>query len=317
MTGIDVNPDGSPQAVPAYMDEQHPYAFGAGYALAEGSPWKWFHPSAGVRVDVYPSVGPIAVPRAALIFKPAAGSVLKIMGGRAFRAPSVYEQFYHAPDYQVPGDDATHKLGPESIWSGEVEYSQRFLQDWVALVAGYTDYVEGLIDTVLEPGGIRRYVNSQSPALLAGGDVEIRREFRRGWMVSAFYGYERAQLLSSSYADPRLLNAPEHTAGFKGLVPVLRNLVTAGLRLSLEAPRRISFDAADTTSAALIADATISGTLRDYGLHYTVGVYNVADVRWQVPVSTTFASPTMPQNGRTFLLDVVGTFELPKREASR
>ena len=199
-----------------------------------------------------------------------------------------------------------------------MEYSQRFLQDWVALVAGYAGYVEGLIDTITDPGtGFRRYANAESPALLAGGDVEIRREFRRGWMVSGSYGYERAQLLSSSLADPRLLNAPEHMAALKGLVPVIRDLVSAGLRLTLEAPRRISLDSPDTTSTALVADATISGTLRDYGLHYTVGVYNLADVRWQVPVSTTFASPTMPQNGRTFLLDVVGTFALPRPGASR
>lgn len=186
----------------------------------------------------------------------------------------------------------------------------------MALASAYVGFVEGLINTVSDADGVKRYVNSASPALLAGGDLEIRREFRRGWMLSASYGYEQSRYLSSALADPRLLNAPEHMAGLRGIVPVIRNLVSAGLRLTLEAPRRISLDSSDTTGTALIADATVSGTLRDYGLHYTVGVYNLADVRYLVPVSSTFLSPTMPQNGRTFRLNLVGTFELPRAGAA-
>jgi outer membrane receptor protein involved in Fe transport len=307
MTGVTLSPAGPPSP---YLDEKHPYQFGAGYLLGEASPRPWVRVTAGARVDGY-SFGPIVVPRAGLIFKPGGGGVLKITGGRAFRAPSVYEQFYSAPNYQIPGDDPArgYKLSPESIWSGEVEYSHRFFEDWVALAAGYAGYVEGLIDTIADPAtGLKRYANSTSPALLAGGDVEIRREFRRGWMLSASYGYERAQFLSSSLSGPRLLNAPEHMASFRGIAPVLRDLVIAALRLTLEAPRRIGFDAPATTSTALIADATVSGNVRDYGLHYTVGVYNIADVRYAVPVSSTFVTPTLPQNGRTFLFDVTATY---------
>jgi outer membrane receptor protein involved in Fe transport len=305
MTGVDTTPPYT-----AYLGERHPYEFGAGYAVVEASPRPWVRVVGGARVDVYSTFGPIVVPRAGLVFKPVTGGVLKFMGGRAFRAPSVYEQFYSAPGYQTAGDVGSQKLGPESIWSGEVEYSQRFLEDWVALVAGYAGYVEGLIDTVVDPVSmLKRYENSPSPALLAGADVEIRREFHRGWMLAASYGYEHAQFLSANGpVSGRLLDAPEHTAAFRGVAPVIRDLVTAALRLTMEAPRRIGFDSNATTGTALIADAAVSGNLRDYGLHYTVGVYNIADVRYQVPVSSTFAAPTMPQNGRTFLVELTGTY---------
>jgi outer membrane receptor for ferrienterochelin and colicin len=308
MTGQTFAPGGP---ATTYLDEKSPYQFGAGYLVGEASPRPWVRAVAGARVDGYSTFGPIVVPRASLIFKPDQGGVLKIMSGRAFRAPSVYEQLYHSPGYEAPGKDvgSGFKLEPESIWSGEVEYSQRFLEDWVALVAGYGGFVENLIDTINDPAtGLKRYANSVSPALLAGGDVEIRREFRRGWMLTASYGYERAQFLSSSLADPRLLNAPEHMASFRGIAPVLRDLIIAALRLTVEAPRRIGFDSPATTGTALIADATISGNVRDFGLHYTVGVYNIADVRYAVPVSSTFATPTLPQNGRTFLIDLLGTY---------
>jgi outer membrane receptor for ferrienterochelin and colicins len=156
--------------------------------------------------------------------------------------------------------------------------------------------------------GVQRFANRGDPALLAGGDVEIRREFREGWMLSATYGYERSVLLSPALADPRLVNAPEHMASFRGIVPVIRDLASLALRTTVEAPRRISADLPDVTPAALIVDAAVSGSVRPFGLHYTVGVYNIADQRYQVPVSTTFASRTMPQNGRTFLVDLTATY---------
>jgi hypothetical protein len=38
------------------------------------------------------------------------------------------------------------------------------------------------------------------------------------------------------------------------------------------------------------------------------GVYNVADFKWALPVATSFASRTMSQSGRTFMLDRIGTY---------
>ena len=150
-----------------YLNKSAPFGFGAGYLLAEGSPATWFHYSAGIRGDFYTTFGAIPVPRAALIFKPWQGGVLKVMGGRAFRAPSVYEEFYTDGGLTtLPGNDPNRKnsltpngakLSPESVVSGEVELSQRFKEDWVALVAGHGSYVTNLINTAPRPGhGVRR-----------------------------------------------------------------------------------------------------------------------------------------------------------------
>jgi outer membrane receptor protein involved in Fe transport len=199
-------------------------------------------------------------------------------------------------------------LAPESIWSGEIEYSQRFGGDWVALASGHLSRVRDIISAGPDAPGsaMLRFQNSATPVLLAGADVELRREFRRQWMLSATYGYQRARYLSGQAGDKNLVNAPEHLASFKGVAPILPDLVLLGLRLTLDAPRRIRLDSAQTTGTSLIVDATVSGTVK--GLHYTAGVYNLADQRAQVPVSATFASATIPQNGRTLLFDLTGTF---------
>jgi outer membrane receptor protein involved in Fe transport len=296
--------------VGSYLSEHAPYQFGAGYALIEGSPARWFRFSGGARVDVYSTFGPIVVPRAALIFKPTDSDVLKIMGGRAFRAPSIYEQVYNDGGIsEVRAVDPSRglTLGPESIYSGEIEYSHRFLEDWVALGAAHASFVEGIIMSVPDTPGssLVRYANSASPALVAGGDVELRREWRRGFMLAASYGYQHTRLLDSTVKNPRFVNAPEHFASFRTVAPIIKELVSFGLRFTVEAPRRIREDSDDTTQPSLVADATVSGYVRDIGLRYVVGVYNIADRRYEVPVTDTFATRTLPQNGRTFLVDAI------------
>lgn len=295
-----------------YLDERRPYEFGAGYALIDGSPARWFRFSAGARVDVYSTFGPIVVPRGALLFKPGEGHTIKLMGGRAFRAPSIYEQFYEDDETQVPAvnPDRGLALGPESVYSGEVEYSWRFLRDWVALGAVHASFIEGIIVDVpdeLEPEKVR-YANSSSPALVVGGEVEIRREWRRGIMLAATYGYQQARLLDSALSNPRLVNAPEHYGSARFVVPAVKDVASLGFRATVEAPRRTDAETDDRTPLTLVADATISGQVREIGVRYVIGLYNIADRRAQTPVASSFQSRTMPQNGRTFLMDVVWTW---------
>jgi len=297
----------APSVKPAYLDVRAPYHFGAGYALVEASPVAWVRISGGARVDVYSTTGAIVVPRAALIFHPARGGTLKIMGGRAFRAPSIYEQKYF--DGNETQSQAKPLL-PESVYSGEIEYAQRFVEDWVALVAGHASYLEHLIGTLPDPAhkGLYSYQNSDVPALAVGGDVELRREWRQGFMLTASYGYQYARYVDAKHANPRLVAAPEHLASVRGVVPLVSELASLGLRATLEAPRRIDTQQTDTTPPALVLDATLSGGVSRLGIRYAVGVYNLTGWRYPLPVTGTFLSRTLPQNGRTFLLDVTGTY---------
>src|SRR4029078_13229827 len=89
------------------------------------------------------------------------------------------------------------KLGPESVYSGEVEYSQRFLADWVAVGATHVSYIQGIINTIPDEKneGAIHYANSKAKALAIGAEVEIRRDFRRGIMFAVTYGYELARYI--------------------------------------------------------------------------------------------------------------------------
>jgi outer membrane receptor protein involved in Fe transport len=297
-----------------YLNEKRPYAFGAGYVVADGSPAPWLRFSAGLRADVYSTFGAVIVPRAALIFKPANGHTIKVMGGRAFRAPSVYEQYYNDGGLtETVAEDPARglSLSPESSISGEVEYSVRFRRDWVALAGVHLTSLERRIDLVPDAAGseVVRYANSAAAALVAGGDLELRREWRRGIMLAASYGYQRAQLVGTGAANPLLENAPRHLASARFVLPVFKEIVSFGFRGTLEAPRRIRADSDEETKTALVADAVVSGLVREVGLRYVLGVYNFTDWHYDLPVDPTFASRTIPQNGLRFLLDLQWTLQ--------
>lgn len=293
-----------------YLNEQRPFQIGAAYALLEGSPLGWLRVSAGARLDVYSTFGATLNPRLALIFRPSPRGVLKVMGGRAFRAPSIYELYYNDGGMtQVAGET----VQPETIYTGEIEYSHRISDDWLALASVHSSYIEGIIET--QGDGTMdsplRYVNSSLPVLTAGAEVEVRREWRQGWMLAATYGYQLARYLPSANAmisNTQVPNAPEHLASLRGVVPIVPGAMSGALRLTLEAPRRINVDSDETTSAAVVADAVVSGSVSRFGVRYSIGVYNLFDWRYRLPITEGFASRTMLQQGRTLMLNVSASF---------
>jgi outer membrane receptor for ferrienterochelin and colicins len=335
-----------------YLDVKQNYYTGAIYGLADWGVAKWLRLSAGVRGDFSSLIGPQVVARGAIILKPWTGGVIKLMGGNAFRRPSLFERYYYDGGYaQLQAEDptgqsqATHYvqggLKAETIINGEVEITQRFLEDWTALGSLHLNRIENIVTSFeIDPAtgapaagsGVVQYQNSPAPALNVGFDLEIRRDWRQGWMVSAFYTFQRPQFtgldpdnpLVGAYPslinNPRLINAPEHVAGMRGVVPVVADLASLGLRVSVEAPRRITYNDSggqaegsnlpevETTRFAAVADLTLSGNVKKFGVGYVIGVYNIGDQRYSLPITETYFSRLSPQNGRTFLANVNITY---------
>lgn len=323
-----------------YLDVKQNYVTGAVYGLADWGVAKWLRLSGGVRGDFSSLIAPQIVARGAIILKPWTGGVIKLMGGNAFRRPSIFERFYFDGGVaQIQAEDPTGKstgapyveggLKAETIINGEVEISQRFLEDWTALGSVHLNRVENIVTSfevdpttgVPTPGsGVVQYQNSRAPALNVGFDVELRRDWRQGWMVSAFYSFQNPQFTDIKPDDPvvlanptlltnaRLTNAPEHQAGMRGVVPVVPDLASLALRIRVEAPRRVSYSSDETTRFAALGDLTLSGNVKKFGVGYVIGVYNIADTRFNLPITETYFSRLSPQNGRTFLANVNITY---------
>lgn len=293
-----------------YVDVSNRYQIFSAYALAEYKPADWLRLSAGLRADVWRTETvdfdpPFAIsPRLAAIFRLREGGFLKLMGGRAFRAPSTYELTYNDGGLtQVAAPNGS--LAPESIWSAEAEYSQRFRDDWVALASVYYQRARSFIGT--EPDStdpsLFVYANAGQHLRTLGGDVEIRKEWRDGWMMSAMYGYLDARyesLPANAMTSSTLIpNQPHHFASARSVVPMGRSGVDLAVRTTLEARRRIDLESDARTLAGCIVDVVLTGQGFDDHLDWSFGVYDLFGWQRQLPVGDNFPARTLAQPGRS------------------
>jgi outer membrane receptor for ferrienterochelin and colicin len=289
-----------------------PFTVGAGYVNADVTPLSRLKIAAGARLDYYSSLPkfellPATNPRLAFILKPYDGGVLKIMGAKAFRAPSVYELHYTAA-FQVP----PQRLSPEQIYSGEVELMHRFSQTVTGTVATYTNVVDDLVVLNEIAPGIVQYQNSPATVLIVGGETEVRREWRQGWMLAASYSYQKAQYTGGG-ALRDVANSLEHLTSFRGAMPIIGRTLMGMTRVSVEGPRPDRNENATDppqghADPGVVWDLVLSGEVERMGLHYNLGVYNALDWRYSIIPSGEFRQRQIVQNGRTFLASVTLSF---------
>jgi outer membrane receptor for ferrienterochelin and colicin len=308
-----------------HLDDKPTYDVRAAYLLADIPLSSAVRVSAGSRFDSYSTFGSSNNPRLALILRPYAAGNLKILAGKAFRAPSIYELYYN-------DNGATQQASPylqaESIYSAEIEFAHRFSPTVSLTLAAYENLVRNLIVTrgtgtpedpaSGTPADLLRYENSRAPVLTIGGEIELRRDFRQGWMLAASYSAQHSRYLEGATlahlfgtnSNPelrRVPNAPEHLASVRGSVPVISHALIASTRISVEGPR---FDRHDQvsdvetqkkTDGAVIWDFVFSGQESKWGLNYAIGIYNAFDWRYATPLSAEFRQGRLVQNGRTLL----------------
>ncbi len=317
---MDVSQEEADGSTTTILDVSRPFGTIAGYALADWEPVEELRISAGARVDGWlVAIGESFVsvnPRLAIILHASPDDTIKLMGGRAFRAPSTYEQSYSDGGFTtLPSTCCGGVLRPETLYSGELEYTHHFDEDWSVLVSGYAQFAEDLIDSVRAPPemdpemlGLVYFANVNEDQLMTGGDVEVRRELRGGWMFTAQVGGLYASYLSppsteGSTGNTRIPNAPSLYGSTRGIFPILDRLLRGAVRLSVEAPRRLSLTTDDESDWAVVADLVISGGVEEIGLTYALGLYNAFDWQYALPV-TPYAAPTLPQRGRSLLFSL-------------
>lgn len=302
----------------SYLDASRPYQIYAGHALLEWNPIPALRATAGLRVDAWSTFGVSLNPRLTVVARPTERDVVKLVAGRAFRAPSIYELEYEDDgETQVrPSDIAGNELGPEALYSAEAEYRHRFGSHLYGLASVYFQWAVNLIETAAvdpaDPDSALYYRNGDSDRYSVGGDIELTREWHAGFMASVMYGYLESRFVElpadAGTASKRIPFAPRHFASARGVIPFGDFPMRLATRATLEAPRRIGLDTDEETDPAVVADLVLSGNVSEYGLRYAVGAYNVFDWRYDLPAGDIFPNPRMPQRGRTFLASVDLTF---------
>lgn len=288
----------------SYLDATRPYSVLAAYAAADATVHARAKISAGARYDYVSSSQGSLNPRLAFILHPYDAGTVKIMGGRAFRAPSIYELVYQGATQR-----AANSLNPETVYSGELEWSNRLDRSWSTTAAGYVNHVQNLV--VTGGGGTDTdplfFRNSPVPVRTFGGEAEVRRDFREGFLMTASYGIQRTTYVNDNGAFRQVANSPTHLGSVKVGFPILARTLQGMTRVSFESGRWDRHEATDDpeiqrkTSGAVIWDLMLNGEAERYKVNYGFGVYNIGDYRYSAPVSGEFRQRTIPQNGRTIM----------------
>jgi outer membrane receptor protein involved in Fe transport len=216
---------------------------------------------------------------------------------------------------------AVTDLNPEVVYSAELEHTHRFSPTVSSTVAVFTNYVTDLIVTEGEGNEMDPiYYLNTSPLAVVGTELELRRDWRQGWMLGASYTLQHARFIASESADDllsfrrdpdrrKVSNVPSHLGSLKGAVPIIGRALTAATRFSVEGPRYDRFEEVGEppqgqTDGTVLWDLVLTGEENRFGMHYALGVYNLFDWRYDLPVSAEFTQRSIEQNGRTFLASV-------------
>lgn len=287
-----------------YLDVDAPFQIYSGYLLGQLTPSTLLTVSGGARVDAYSTFGATVNPRMAVILHPASRHTIKLLAGRAFEAPSPYELHYNDDGVtQVAAPD----LQPQTIWSGEVEYTARLGQvsTWSTSVFGHrmADLID-ITQVTVEGESLSRYTNLDEPVMAVGLESELRREWRSGWMAAATVTLQRTRqggLPWTEDGEP-LENSPEAIAGVRGAAPLIPGAVTLASRVRVESGRLTRSGA--STGAAVVWDVNATGTLGTLGLDWSLGVRNLLDWPIAYPTGDALAQDTLPGPSRAVVAQV-------------
>ena len=300
-----------------YLDEDVPYQVMSGYAVADFTAGRWFSANLGGRVDYFQGLSTeegasdLSVnPRAAFIVKPNQNNIVKLLAGRAFRAPSPYEIWYNDEGYYQIASD---RLRPELIYTGELEYTHRF-SDVTSLVGtAFYNQIEDLIDTFEVPGAgvegndVIQYQNEEDGVQTIGQEFEVRRDWREGWMVSLSQSFQYTRAAGFGEDGWELTNSPMNLVAVKGAAPLVSGSMTLATRLRFETGRLMT-DEESYTDPALLWDIIITGRVPTSSLEYGFGVRNALDWKVDHPGNWDHLQLALEQPGRNLWAQLTYNF---------
>ena len=255
--------------------------------------------NAGLRYDHYSTFGGTTNPRLALIYRPASKTTLKLLYGRAFRAPDVYET---SPNFGIFYSN-NPALQPERIQSLETRVEQG-LGRYFQLSSGvYRNRIDDLISLASIPGGNFQYQNAGG-AVATGMDVEFTGRASTGLQGKVSFDYVDAH--NEGAGSLPLDNSPRHMAKANLIVPLVHQQLFAGLDAQFLGRRLTLLQ--DSIGSYQVFNFTLLG--HTFGKHVDVAasVYNLSDKKYFDPGRPEDPEDVIQQDGRSFRIKITGRF---------
>lgn len=265
----------------------------AEYKLAD-----WISITGGARMDHEQRIGTNASPRAAAVLSPTKDDVVKLLYGRAFRIPNLYELLYYSPGSNTPNP----YLKPEIIDTYEAVWERKLADGWRATLDGYVWKMKDAMENYTYPDGSLQTRNGRT--LWAHGvEVEADRNLGSHALFRAYATYTRAE-----HDGDRLLDSPEWIVGGSLIVPIWKSHTF--LSVNPQIVGQMKTDLGTETAPTYLTNIVI--TSKDFipGWDVQAGVYNLFSNAARLPRDGPFnqIQPTLNYPDTSYLVSLTHRF---------
>jgi outer membrane receptor for ferrienterochelin and colicin len=251
----------------------------------------WLIGNVGARVDRFPTFGARVSPRVGIVWLPRKQTAVKVLHGRAFRAPNAYELAYYAAQTDYP-------LTPERMRSSELVWEEALGARVRATVSLFRYTADDIVEQrAVDASTEDLYFVNAGHLSGAGVEAELEGRLPLGATVRVSHAYSRTR----GNDGVRLSNSPEHVSKLAWQMPVSGLIVAMegqaiGQRLTLGGERLDPFFLTNL-SATSQADRAVG---------VSVSVYNLLNQRYADPGAEEHVQQSIMQDGRS----VVGRIRL-------
>lgn len=254
----------------------------------------------GVRYDRYSTSGGATNPRIAMIFDVLEDTVLKLLYGRAFRAPNAYELYYHDGGYS---QKAAEELDPETITTSELILERQINPNLRATAGGFSYTMKDLVDQYVDPADGLLVFQNLGEVKARGIELALLGRWDSGLRSRVSYSYVRAE---DEETGRTLVDSPKYLAKLNLIAPVVPERLFAGLEVLYDGrARTLGGESARDFAVTNLTMTYVSASKR---LEVAASLYNLFDVDYAYPAFGEHLQDTIEQDGRTFRVGLTYRF---------
>jgi len=226
----------------------------------------------------------------------AKGFDMKLLYGRAFRAPSFYE-LYTQNNPSILGNP---DLKPETVDTYEISLGAEFDRVFSGRITGFQNTIKDNID-LISAGSQGEIFQNKNELQSQGFEIEMKYDFGRGTYLAMNYTFQEAE---NRDTNESLWNIPRHKGNIMANIRLSRYLSFYTDLCFQDGYERESGDYREEHSGFGIVNATLIAKKLIKGLEIRGSVYNLLDKEYTFPTATDTLPVDIPMPGRNFIFEL-------------